>query len=62
MDESAACVGCVGSEHIIVPSDIKEHYTASLENRKSVTIAETIKADGKDDIPIYHRSGEEDYR
>jgi len=53
MDESGARIGCPKGEDIIVPSDVKEHYSASPENRKSVTIIETISADGKKPIPPF---------
>ena len=53
MDESGARVGCPGGEDVIVPVEVKELYTASLENRKSVTIIETIHADGREPIPPF---------
>lgn len=53
MDESGARVGCPGGENIIVPTDIKELYTASPENRKSVTVIETIHADGREPLPPF---------
>ena len=46
MDESSARVGCPNSEEVVVPWEVEELYTASPENRKSVTIIETIRADG----------------
>jgi len=36
MDESGVRVGCPGSEKIIVPTSVREVYTTSPENRKSV--------------------------
>jgi hypothetical protein len=48
MDESGARVGCPAGEEVVVPIHIKELYTASPENRKSVTIMEAISADGKE--------------
>ena len=42
IDELGARVGCPRGEHIIVPIEVKELYTASPENRKSVTIIKTI--------------------
>ena len=42
IDESGARVGCPTGEQVIVLSDVKELYTSSPENRKSVTIIETI--------------------
>ena len=47
MDESGVRVGCPSGEEVVVPAHIKELYTASPENRKSVTIIEVISADGK---------------
>jgi hypothetical protein len=46
MDDSGACVGCPNGEEIIVPIEVKEMYTSSPENWKSVTIIEVISADG----------------
>lgn len=53
MDESGARVGCPRGEHIIVPAQVKELYTASLENRKSVTVVETIIADRRKLLPPF---------
>lgn len=53
MDESGARVGCPSGEHVIVPAQVKELYTASPENRKSVTILETIYADGREPLPPF---------
>jgi hypothetical protein len=53
MDESGARVGCPAGEHVIVPIEVKELYTASPENRKSVTIIETIQADGREPPPPF---------
>jgi hypothetical protein len=36
-----------------VPIEVKELYTASPENRKSVTIIETIQADGREPPPPF---------
>jgi hypothetical protein len=38
---------------MVVPIEIKEMYTASPENRKSVTICEAIWADGSDPPPPF---------
>jgi hypothetical protein len=46
MDESGSRVGCPKGEEVIVPINIKELYTSSPENRKSITIIEAICADG----------------
>jgi hypothetical protein len=53
MDESGARVGCPGGEHVIVPTEVKELYTASPENRKSVTIIKTILADRREPLPLF---------
>lgn len=46
MDESGIRIGYSTGEIVVVPTDIKELYTASPENRKSIMIIETICADG----------------
>ena len=51
MDESGVRIGCPKGEQIIVPTHVKEFYTPSPENRKSVTIIECISADGREPIP-----------
>ena len=53
MDESGARIGCPAGEHVVVPSEIKEMYTSSPENRKSVTVIETIIADGIEPLPPF---------
>ncbi|XMA11516.1 hypothetical protein WAI453_004307 [Rhynchosporium graminicola] len=53
MDESGARVGCPTGERVIVPFEVKELYTASPENRKSVTIIETVRGDGRKTLPPY---------
>jgi len=53
MDESGARVSCPRGEYVVVPTDIKELYTASPENRKSITVIETIIADGRDPPPPF---------
>jgi hypothetical protein len=45
IDKSGARVGCPNREEVIVLLDIKELYTTSPENHKSVTILEAICAD-----------------
>jgi hypothetical protein len=50
MDELGARIGCPTSEYVIVPIEVKELYTASLENRKLVTIIETIYVDGREPL------------
>ncbi|RPA94366.1 hypothetical protein L873DRAFT_1793035 [Choiromyces venosus 120613-1] len=51
MDESGVRVGCPKGKSIIVPTQVKELYTASPENCKSLTIIETICTDGSPPIP-----------
>jgi hypothetical protein len=51
MDETGARVGCPKGEEVVVPVELKELYTASPENRLSVTIIETICADSSKPIP-----------
>ena len=53
MDESGARIGCPAGEHVVVPSEVKEMYTSSPENRKSVTVIETIIADGREPLPPF---------
>ncbi|RPA95749.1 hypothetical protein L873DRAFT_1929979 [Choiromyces venosus 120613-1] len=45
MDESAVRIGCPTGEIIVVPTEVKELYTTSPENQKSLTIIEVICAD-----------------
>ena len=45
-DESGFRIGCTRGQEIIVPRDIKRFYAVSPENRKSVTVIETINASG----------------
>ncbi|RPB04969.1 hypothetical protein L873DRAFT_1840235 [Choiromyces venosus 120613-1] len=52
MDESGVRIGCPTGEIIIVLIQVKELYTASLENHKSLTIIETICADGREPPPL----------
>jgi len=51
MDELGGRIGCPTRVIIIVPTDIKELYTASPENRQSLTIIQTIYADGSTPLP-----------
>jgi hypothetical protein len=53
MDESRARVRCLGGEHIIVLVEVKELYTASPKNRKSVTIIETVIANKREPLPLF---------
>ncbi|KAN0073263.1 hypothetical protein V8E54_008483 [Elaphomyces granulatus] len=53
MDESGARIGCPAGEPVLVPSEVKEMYTSSPENRKFVTVIETIVADGREPLPPF---------
>jgi hypothetical protein len=53
MDKSEARISCPTGEHIIVPIEVKELYTASPENRKSVIIIETIYTDSCKPLPPF---------
>jgi hypothetical protein len=50
-DETGVRTGCPTGEEIVVPTDVKELYTKSPENRKSLSIIESISADGSEPIP-----------
>ncbi|RPB00719.1 hypothetical protein L873DRAFT_1600795, partial [Choiromyces venosus 120613-1] len=51
MDESGVRIGCPIGEIIVVPTEVKELYTAGPENRKSLMIIEAICADGTPSPP-----------
>jgi len=51
MDECDVRIGCSTGEIVVVPTEVKELYTASPENRKSLTIIETICVDGSTPPP-----------
>ncbi|KAH6698144.1 hypothetical protein BKA61DRAFT_583519 [Leptodontidium sp. MPI-SDFR-AT-0119] len=53
IDESGVRVRCPSRESVIVPTEVKELYTASPENRKSLTVLETIRGDGKKTLPPF---------
>jgi hypothetical protein len=53
MDESGARLACPRSEEVIVPINCKELYTISPENRQSLTIIETVYADGREPLPPF---------
>ena len=46
MDESGVRIECPPGDIVVVPTEIKELYTATPENRKSITIIKTIYAEG----------------
>jgi len=50
IDELGARISYPTSEHVIMPIEVKELYTASLKNHKSVTIIETIHADSREPL------------
>ena len=52
MDEKGARLGCPAGEEVIVPTYIKEMYTGIPENRKSLTIIESVSANGKAIPPV----------
>ena len=59
MDESGMRIDCPTGEIIVVLMEIKELYTASPENHKSITIIETICADGSQPLlPVVICPGE----
>ena len=53
MDDSGVRVGCPSGEKIIVPIGVDDQYSSSPENRKSITIIETIRADGSKTLPPF---------
>lgn len=46
-DEAGFRVGCMKGIQILVPTDMKEFYSINPENRKPITIVETINAVGQ---------------
>ena len=53
MDESDAQVGCPAGEKVVVLIEVIDLYVPSPENKKSVTIFETVYANGKELIPPF---------
>ena len=53
MDESGARVRCPGGEDVVVLIEVKELYTASPENRKSVTVIKTVITDRREPLPPF---------
>ncbi|RPA97180.1 hypothetical protein L873DRAFT_1691965, partial [Choiromyces venosus 120613-1] len=51
IDESGVRIECSTGEIVIVPIQVKELYTTSHENCKSLTIIETICTDGSQPLP-----------
>ena len=52
-DEAGFRIGCMASQEILVPDEIKEFYVASPENRKSLTMIEVVNAAGDYPIPPF---------
>ena len=55
-DEAGFRVGCMKGHEILVPSDIKEFYSISPENRKYLTIIESINAAGHQPPPRFNHA------
>ena len=53
IDKAGVRVGCLAGEYIIVLSNVKELYTESPENRKSLTVIETVFADRREPLPPF---------
>ena len=47
-DETNARIGCPRGQEVVVPTYIHELYTLSPENRRSITVVESISADGRE--------------
>ena len=52
MDEKGARIAVPAGEEVVVPIGIKEMYVGVPENRLSLTIVESISADGKAIPPL----------
>lgn len=53
MDKLKAQVRCPIGEEVEVPFEVVEFYSSSPENKKSVTIFETVYANGRESIPPF---------
>ncbi|CZS90908.1 uncharacterized protein RAG0_01784 [Rhynchosporium agropyri] len=53
MDESGIRVGCPSAEKVIVPVAIIQLYIPTQGSRKTVTVIETIRGDGKKTLPPF---------
>ena len=51
-DETGIRMGCISGEEVIVPRSSTAVYTASPENRRSISIIEIISAAGKTIPPV----------
>jgi DDE superfamily endonuclease len=52
MDEKGCRIACPAGEEVVVPIGIKEMYVGVPENRLSLTVIESISADGKAIPPV----------
>lgn len=52
MDEKGARIACPAGEEVVVPIGIKEMYVGVPENHLSLTVVESISADGKAIQPL----------
>jgi len=48
IDELGARIRCPRGEYVVVPTKVKELYTSSPKNRKSVTIIKSIIIDRRE--------------
>ena len=53
IDESSVRVSCLIKEDIIILADVKELYTASPKNRKSLIIIKTIIINKREPLPPF---------
>jgi hypothetical protein len=53
IDKVGVRVRCPTGESVIVPTRVKELYTESLENRKLLTIIETVITDSRDPLLLF---------
>ena len=54
MDESGVRVGCPSAEKVAVPPvTVTELYTPTQGSRKTVTVTETVRADGQKPLPPF---------
>jgi hypothetical protein len=52
MDEKGCRIACPAGEDVVVPVGIKEMYVGVPENRLSLTVVESISANGKSIPPL----------
>jgi hypothetical protein len=48
MDELSVRVRCLKGEEVVVPIEVKEMYTSSLENRKSMMIIKAVSTNRRE--------------